>query len=124
MDIKTLGEVITGLATILGVLASGYLAVRKIENHITKNTQKSIVESKNIKNKMEESFVSLQKFNGERYREINQGLYELKQKYEQDLIRLGSVDSELESIVTNLKTYVDKRFDELERKYNERERDN
>lgn len=115
MDIKGIADIVTGLGTILGVLSGGYLAVRKIEDHITKTSQRSISESRTIKSQMEESFIQLQKFNGERYREINQGLYELKQKYEQDLIRLGETDKELESIITNLKTYVDKRFDELVR---------
>lgn len=117
MDIKTLADIVTALGTIGGVLTGGYLAVRQIENHISKTSQKSIAESKTIKAQMENSFVKLQTFNGERYREINQGLYELKQKYEQDLVRLGEADRELESIITNLKTYVDKRFDELERIY-------
>lgn len=123
MDIKTLADVITALGTIGGVLTGGYLAVRQIENHISKTSQKSIAESKAIKSQMENSFVKLQTFNGERYREINQGLYELKQKYEQDLVRLGETDKELESIITNLKTYVDKRFDELDRLYGTQKRD-
>lgn len=123
MDVQSLADILTGVATICGVVSGGYIAVRRIEGYINKSTQKSLSESNKLKSNMEESFIRLQSFNGERYREINQGLYELRQKYEQDLVRLGEADKELENIVTNLKKYVDSRFTEIERLYESKKRD-